>query len=93
MRKYLQKLEHIKRIKQTTEENALKMRHLQEELNVLCGSGCQAQRSDYMFLNTFGQEFVGTFDEKRIGTLDRSPDHPIDMKFMKKISAKTVEAN
>jgi hypothetical protein len=39
MRRYLQKLNHIQRIKQTTEENALKVRHLETELNVLCGSG------------------------------------------------------
>ena len=39
MKKYLQKLIHIQKIKQTTEENALKMRHLQNEINILCGSG------------------------------------------------------
>ena len=85
MRKYLQKLSHIQKIKQTTEENALKVRHLETELNVLCGSGGSAQKSEYMFMNTFGKEFVGTFDQKRLTALDKVPDHPIDMKFMNEL--------
>jgi len=58
MKKYLQKNNHILAIRKITEENVQKRRHLMMELNKLCGSGDQSNTSDYMFMNTFGKDFV-----------------------------------
>ena len=93
MRKYLAKNNHISSIKKITEENTQKKRHLLMEMNKLCGSGDQSLTSDYMFMNTFGKEFVWKFDENRIKILENTPDHPIDMRFMNQISKETINAN
>ena len=39
-----------------------------------------------LFFNTFGKDFGNQFDSQRLNYLNEIHDHPIDMKFLKKLS-------
>lgn len=60
-------------------------------LSVLYGSGEIPDKSFYRFYNTFGKDFGKFFDESRLKQLEKSPDHPIDLKFLDKVSEETLQ--
>lgn len=82
IKKYLQKQNHVKWIKQILEDNDLKRRLTPNQINLLYGSGDQSVKSDYRFYNSYGKEFSGCFSKDRLKQLERTPDHPIDMRFL-----------
>ena len=93
MKKYQQKITHIQKIRQISDENATKRRFHQNDLNLLFGSGEQPNNSDYRFYNSFGKDFGGKFNEARLAELNENPDYPIDMKFMDQVSKDAIYKN
>lgn len=90
MKKYLQKQNHVKWIKQILEDNDLKRRLTPNQINLLYGSGDQSVKSDYRFYNSYGKEFSGCFSKDRLKQLERNPDHPIDMRFMDELPMEII---
>ena len=62
-------------------------------LSILYGSGEIPEKSFYKFFNTFGKDFGKFFDESRLKQLEKSPDHPIDLNFLEKVSEETLHRN
>jgi len=87
----------VQKIKQLQEEN-LVSRVVRKEvrdnrLSILYGSGEIPDKSFYKFFNTFGKDFGKFFDDSRLKQLEKSPDHPIDMNFLEKVSEEALHRN
>jgi len=91
MKKYLQKQNHVKWIRQISEDNFLKKRLDANHVNMLYGSGEHSARSNYRFFNSYGRDFSGQFDPERLRKLEQTPDFPIDMKFLEGLSVQDRE--
>jgi len=64
----------------------MKRRLGENEIYLLYGSGEQSMKSNYKFFNSYGKDFHCEFDKNRLDLLNETPDDPIDMRFMDKLS-------
>lgn len=87
----------MQKIKQLQEETLLsqivRKNRQDNHLSILYGSGEIPEKSFYKFFNTFGKDFGKFFDESRLKQLEKSPDHPIDLNFLEKVSEETLHRN
>ncbi len=83
MKKYMNKLNHLARIKTLADRVVNNRLFSAHKMCILHGAGEKSVNYDFYFFNTFGKDFGGPFDETRLQGL--KPDFPIDMRYLSKL--------